>query len=188
MTAKRTESSTPDRMVAEKSVSPERRGSESESGKSPTAPARDGLRHTPSPSVTGWRNGWFILPYEVTWRDLDAMGHVNNAVYFSYFEWARTKYWFELTGGSQPTDLGFIVARAECDFRLELGLTERIDIGVRISEQRNSSLDFACEIRKATGAIAATGKVVVVLMDWKTKSKLQITPELRSRIQEFQGS
>lgn len=176
------------RMVAEKSVSPERRGSEGESGKSPTAPARGGSRHTPSPPLTGWRDGWFILPCEVTWRDLDAIGHVNNAVYFSYFEWARTKYWFELTGGSTATDLGFIVARAECDFRLELGLTEMIEIGVRIGELRNSSLDFVYEIRKGTGAIAATGKVVVVLMDWKTKSKLQVTAELRARIQEFQGS
>lgn len=176
------------RMVAEKSVSPERRGSEGEGGKSPTASARGGSRRAPSPSETGWRDGWFILPYEVTWRDLDAIGHVNNAVYFSYFEWARTKYWFELKGGSTATDLGFIVARAECDFRLELGLTEMIDIGVRIGELRNSSLDFVYEIRKATGAIAATGKVVVVLIDWKTKNKLQITPEFRARIQEFQGS
>lgn len=175
-------------MVAEKLVPPERRGSEGESGESPTAFARAGSRRRPSPAETGWRDGWFILPYEVTWRDLDAIGHVNNAVYFSYFEWARTKYWFELKGGSTAADLGFIVARAECDFRLELSLTEMIEIAVRIGELRNSSLDFVYEIRKATGAIAATGEVVVVLMDWKTKSKLQITPELRARIQEFQGS
>lgn len=175
-------------MVAEKSVPPGRRGSKGESGKASTAFLRGVSRRAPSPSVTGWRDGWFILPYEVTWRDLDGIGHVNNAVYFSYFEWARTKFWFELTGGSTATDLGFIVARAECDFRLELALTEMIEIGVRIGEMRNSSLDFVYEIRKATGAIAATGKVVVVLIDWKTKSKLQITPELRARIEEFQGS
>lgn len=175
-------------MVAEKSVSPERRGSEGESGKSRVASAREGSRRRPSPPVTGWRDGWFILPYEVTWRDLDAIGHVNNAVYLSYFEWARTKYWFELTGGSTATDLGFIVARVECDFRLELGLSEMIEIGVRVGQMRNTSLDFVYEIRKGTGAIAATGKVVVVLMDWKTKSKLQVTPELRARIEKFQGS
>jgi len=176
-------------MVAEKSVAPGHSGSVGESGQSRTVSARGASRRAPSQAETGWRDGWFILPCEVTWRDLDAIGHVNNAVYFSYFEWARTKYWFELeSGGSTATDLNFIVARAECDFRLELGLTERIEIGVRISEMRNSSLDFVYEIRKSGGLVAATGKVVVVLIDWKTKSKLPITPELRARVLEFQGS
>ena len=46
------------------------------------------------PAISGWRDGWYVVPMEVSWRDLDAIGHVNNAVYFSYFEWARTKYWF----------------------------------------------------------------------------------------------
>jgi acyl-CoA thioesterase FadM len=64
-----------------------------------------------------WSDGWYVVPHQAIFRDLDAIGHVNNAVFFTYFEWARALFWFDLTGGSRPFDLGFIVARAECDFR-----------------------------------------------------------------------
>ena len=52
----------------------------------------------------GWRNGWYVVPYEVSFRDIDFFGHVNNAVYFTYFEWARTKMWLELIGLSKFAD------------------------------------------------------------------------------------
>ncbi|MEO8218844.1 MAG: acyl-CoA thioesterase [Acidobacteriota bacterium] len=141
----------------------------------------------PAFATSGWRDGWYFVPHEVTWRDLDAVGHVNNAVYFTFFEWARTKYWFDLTGGSAPADLGFIVARAQCDFRIQLGLTEKIEIGVRIAGMRNSSFDFVYEIRNATGRVAAVGTVVVVLYSWERNEKIRIGEALRSRIDAFQG-
>ena len=141
----------------------------------------------PAFAVSGWSDGWYRVPHEVTWRDLDAMNHVNNAVYFTFFEWARTKYWFDLTGGSAPGDLGFIVARAECDFRRQLSLTEKIHVGVRIAAMRNSSLDFEYEIRNGSGEIAATGKVVVVLYSWKMNQKIPIPEDLRRRVDAFQA-
>ena len=128
---------------------------------------------TPSPSVSGWESGWYVVPHEVTWQDLDAMGHVNNAVYFTYFEWARTKYWMELVGSTEPASLTFIVARAECDFRRELKMMELVHIRVRIGAMRRSSLDFVYEVARANGGeIAATGTVTVVLFSWAERQKL----------------
>jgi acyl-CoA thioester hydrolase len=132
------------------------------------------------------KDGWHVVPWNVTFRDLDAIGHVNNAVYFTYFEWGRTRYWFDLRGGSKPFDIGFIVARAECDFRLQLGM-ERITIATRVGEMRVSSMDFLAEVRREDGAVAASGKVVVVLYDWAKEAKTPITDELRSAIRSFQG-
>lgn len=144
--------------------------------------------HTPSPAASGWVDGWYVVPYQVTWRDLDAMGHVNNAVYFSFFEWARTKYWMDLVQSSSPHDLTFIVARAECDFRLQLSMMEQIEIAVRIEVMRNSSFDFLYEVRKSgTPEIAATGKVVVVHFSWEENRKVVISAELRKRIEQFQA-
>src|SRR5260221_5130736 len=130
--------------------------------------------------------GWHVVPWNVIFRDLDAIGHVNNAVYFTYFEWGRPRYWFELQGGEKPFDIGCIVARAECDFRAQLAM-EPIEIATRIGEMRTSSIDFHSEIRKADGTVAATGKVVVVLYDWATQSKTTIPDELRRRVRAFQG-
>ena len=59
----------------------------------------------------------FSTTLEVTWRDLDALGHVNNAVYFSYLEYARMKYLQELGLAFQSLqDVGIILAEAACTY------------------------------------------------------------------------
>ncbi|HEY3052827.1 MAG TPA: thioesterase family protein [Thermoanaerobaculia bacterium] len=137
-------------------------------------------------AVSGWKGGWFVVPYQVMFRDVDTFGHVNNAVYFTYFEWARTLLWFELTGGRDVRDISFIVVRAECDFKLQLSM-ESIEIWVRIGEMRSTSFDFLYEIRTGNGQqIAAVGKVVVVLFDWKTQSKVAISDEFRRKVMSLQ--
>ena len=141
----------------------------------------------PAPAICGWKDGWYVVPHQVTWQDVDGMRHVNNAVYFQYFEWARTKYWFELHDATDIESLTFIVARAECDFKAELGLLDDIEIAVRISEMRNSSLDFVYEVRRVVdGTVAATGKVVVVHFSWIEQTKKQIDGALRAKIDRFQ--
>lgn len=99
-------------------------------------------------AISGWRDGRYVVPYRVMFRDVDSFGHVNNAVYFTYFEWARTVLWFELNGGENARDISFIVTRPECDFRQQISM-EPIEILVRIGEMRTSSFDFLHEIRKA---------------------------------------
>ena len=133
------------------------------------------------------KDGWFVVPWQVIFRDVDAFGHVNNAVYLTYFEWARTRLWFELTGGGNPMDISFIVARAEIDFKAQIEL-EPIEIAVRIGEMRTTSFDTVYEIRNRNGKqIAATGKVVVVLFDWKRNGKTQITDGLREKVRKLFG-
>jgi acyl-CoA thioester hydrolase len=139
------------------------------------------------PDSSRFENGWFVVPWQVIFRDVDAFGHVNNAVYLTYFEWARAQLWFALTGAAGlPADIGFIVARAEIDFKLQIEM-EPIDICIRITEMRNTSFDTIYEIRKrSNGKVAATGKVVVVLFDWKAQTKMPISNELRQKVRTFQ--
>ena len=104
------------------------------------------------PEVPRWENGWFVVPWQVIFRDVDSFGHVNNAVFLTYFEWARAQMWFDLTeaeGG--PEDIGFIMARAEVDYLAQLGM-EPIDICVRVSEMRNTSLAELPQERFAIGS------------------------------------
>lgn len=133
-----------------------------------------------------WQGGWFVVPWQVIFRDIDAFGHVNNAVYLTYFEWARAQLWFSLTGGSLPSDIGFIVARAECDFRQQIAL-EPIDICVRIGDMRNTSFETLYEIRRDGGRqLAATGRVVVVLFDWQKQTKMPLSDEFRAKVRALQ--
>lgn len=129
-----------------------------------------------------WKDGWYVVPYDVEFNHLDYFAHVNNATFFTYFEVARTDLWLWLTGASSPDDIGFIVAHAECDFKRQLGM-ERIEIATRFGEVRNSSLDFHSEIRKDDGSVAATGKVVVVMFDWERRTKVPIEDDIRAKIE-----
>ena len=136
------------------------------------------------PEVPRWENGWFVVPWQVIFRDVDAFGHVNNAVYLTYFEWARAQMWFDLTGISEvPKNIGFIVARAEIDFIAQIGM-EPIDIRVRVSEMRNTSFDTLYEIRLRNDQLAATGRVVVVLFNWHEQRKIPISDEFRQKVRE----
>lgn len=140
----------------------------------------------PAHAVNGWKDGWYVTPYQVMFRDLDPFGHVNNAVYLTYFEWARTRLWLDFTGANRASDISFIVARAEIDFREQIEL-EPIEIRTRFGEMRNTSFDFLYEIRKADGQrIAALGKIVVVLYDWSTRSKVAIDDGLRRKVATLQ--
>ena len=140
----------------------------------------------PAQAVTGWKGGWYVVPYRVMFRDVDAFGHVNNAVYLTLFEMARTHLWFDIAGGSLPTDISFIVARAEIDFREQIGM-EPVSVCVRVGEMRTTSFDTHYEIRKDNGGqIAATGKVVVVLFDWEKQAKMPISADIRKRVQSLQ--
>jgi acyl-CoA thioester hydrolase len=136
--------------------------------------------------VSRWSDGWHIVPWQITWRDLDAAGHVNNAVFLSLFEWGRTRYWTEMNGSSDPGSIGFIVARVEVDFLLQLGLGARIEIATRVDAMRNTSFEFAGEIRDLGGNVAARGRVVAVNFSWSANRKERIPDELRRKIEEWQ--
>ena len=129
-----------------------------------------------------WRDGWYVVPHHTLFRDLDPYSHVNNSVFLTYFEIARTLLWFDISGKRGARDIDFIVARAEVDFKLQIGF-EPIDICTRVGEIRNSSFEFVYEIRKNGGKeIAATGRVVVVLFDWAQQSKRTVDDELRRKL------
>ena len=133
-----------------------------------------------------WRDGWFVVPYHVLFADIDAYGHVNNAVYFTYYEWGRTQLWFELTQWGGALDIGFIVAHASCDFKKQL-VMEPIEIRTKVGEMRNSSIEFLSEIRNSAGELAATGRVVVVMYDWERQAKKLVGDDLRARVAKLQA-
>ena len=109
----------------------------------------------------------FSTALEVRWRDVDALGHVNNAVYFNYLEQARLYYMRGLGFILQdPTQVGFVIAEARCNFKSPLRLGERVMIHARISELRQSSFDFEYQISGGDGRLAALAQTVQVCYDY----------------------
>lgn len=128
----------------------------------------------------------FHVEIPVRFRDLDPMGHVNNAVYFTYMEVARTAYWQELHHDYSYDVLDFVVGRAECDYVSAAMLRETIRVEVWLSRIGNSSfvLDYEL-VDVATERLCARGKTVQVMIAAKTGRPRPIEPDLRERMRSF---
>ena len=92
----------------------------------------------------------FSIRLNVRFRDVDALGHVNNAVYFTYMESARTEYWMKLFHIGDLRDLQFIVAHAECDFKIAARFGDELEVSIWTSSIGNSSFVWDYEIRNAS--------------------------------------
>jgi acyl-CoA thioester hydrolase len=124
---------------------------------------------------------------EVRWRDLDALNHVNNAVYFTYLEQARVHYVHEL--GLLPerrSDIGFILAEAHCQFKSPLSLGERVTVYVRVSELRNSSFVFQYRMEGEDQRLAAEAHSTQVCYDYENKRPIPISDDWRKAIVDFE--
>jgi len=116
---------------------------------------------------------WSIREH-VRFRDCDAMGHVNNAVYSTYLEQAR----IAALGGLDA----FILARVEIDFRAELRSGEAIEIRSRCSRIGTKSFDLEHEVR-AGERLVAQAKSVLVGYDYAQGASVPLSDPLRRRLQ-----
>jgi acyl-CoA thioester hydrolase len=125
----------------------------------------------------------FVHPLEVRFRDLDALGHVNNAVFLTYLESARLAYWLQVTGRRDLRDMDVILARAEVDYRSPAGYGEHLDVGVRCASIRRSSLVLEQAIVENTsGRLVAEARKVLVYYDYAAARPLPLPEALRQKL------
>jgi acyl-CoA thioester hydrolase len=126
------------------------------------------------PAVNGYP---FVYRDTVRFRDLDGMGHVNNAVFLTYMESARIAYLSALGAGDNPQQ-SLILARAEVDFRSPIAFGEDVEVGVRTSRMGTKSFELEYEVR-ADGRVAAEGRSVLVGYDYERSAAVEIPAEWR---------
>lgn len=125
---------------------------------------------------------------EMRFTDLDMMGHVNNAVYFTYMEIGRTKYWKQAIQWDWKKT-GVVIGQASINYLKPLHLGDKISIYVRTSRIGNTSFDLEYMIVKAVNGeevICSKGKTVCVVYDYETKSPAAIPDRERSKMIEFE--
>jgi len=114
----------------------------------------------------------FVHREPVRFRDLDSVGHVNNAVYLTYLEQARIAF-LSRAGGEDP--LGMVVARIEIDFRSPARFGETIDVSVTPGRVGNTSFTLHHELR-AGDRLIAEASTVLVAYDY-SKEEPRAVPE-----------
>jgi acyl-CoA thioester hydrolase len=125
----------------------------------------------------------FVHPVDVRFRDLDALGHVNNAVYLTYFESARIAWWLWVTGRAGLDAVDMILARVEVDYSSPLQWGERLEVGVRCASLGRSSfvLELAA-IEPSAKRLVAEGRNVCVLYDYAAGRKRPLSEALREKL------
>ena len=124
----------------------------------------------------------FTQALDVRFRDLDALGHVNNAVYLTYFESARMAWWLHLTHrGALSRDV--ILARAEVDFRSPAAYPGVLDVGVRCASIGRSSFVVEQAItERRTRRLVAEGRMVLVHYDYEAGRSTPLPDDLRRQL------
>jgi acyl-CoA thioester hydrolase len=118
-------------------------------------------------------------------RDIDFMGHVNNAVFATYLEEARKDYFSEVLD-VPLSDIRAVLAHVEIDYRNRITIDDDdVRVAVRVPEIGESSIPMEYEIR-ADGEVMATGETVQVAVDQSGETR-PITDSVRSSITEYEG-
>jgi acyl-CoA thioester hydrolase len=121
----------------------------------------------------------FSQPIDVRFSDLDAMGHVNNAVFISYLEHARFKWWREMLGAKDFLEEGFLIARVEMDYRKPIVLGDPVRVDLRVTQVGNSSFSLGYKvIRDRDEVVLAEAQTVQVTMDFQTQRPRPIRPQI----------
>ncbi len=129
-----------------------------------------------------------VAPLRPRFRDTDAMGHINNAVYVTYLEVARQEYWRAFRDDENYRVVPFILARVEIDFRSEALMHETLELCIRCSFIGGKSFGFEYEIREQrTRRLVVAATSVQVFYDYAAKTSIPCPPEMRARFEAFEG-
>lgn len=130
-----------------------------------------------------------IIEIPVAWGEMDSFQHVNNIVYFRYFESVRIAYSEKLglQRMREETGIGPILGSAGCRFKLPLTYPDTVSVGAKITamETDRFSMKYVIVSHKH-GKVAAEGDGVVVLYDYRENRKTAIPDDIRKRIAEIE--
>ena len=132
-----------------------------------------------------------VVEQAVVWGDMDAYRHVNNVVYFRYFENARLEYfrrldWFAF---EKETGVGPILAATQARFRKPLTYPDVILIAARVPEIGQDRLRIEHRIvSRRLGAVTTEGEGTIVPYDYARGAKAAVPDELRRRIAALEAT
>jgi len=129
-------------------------------------------------------------PIQIRFKDVDKMGHVNNANHATYFELARMKYFDDVVDTKIDwTKQGVILARVEIDYKIPILLEDKITVLSKCSRLGTKSFDITHSIIKTQNGKeieTATGKSVVVCFDYEKNETINIPDEWKKKALDYE--
>ncbi|MGH7494137.1 MAG: acyl-CoA thioesterase [bacterium] len=130
-----------------------------------------------------------IIKTPIAWGEMDAFQHVNNIVYFRYFESARIAYFERINFADREAHggVGPILAYTQCHFRKALTYPDTISIGVRVTEIKDDRFVMALGVfSHRLQKIAAEGTAEIVAFDYRQNKKVPLPVAVREGIEALE--
>ncbi|TKX74738.1 acyl-CoA thioesterase [Halorubrum sp. GN11_10-6_MGM] len=128
--------------------------------------------------------GTYTAEIDVRFRDIDAMGHVNNAVYATYIEQARAQYFRDILDADLMRS-STVLASISIDFRRSVELSDReVTVTVDVAELGRSSATMTHEVRVG-GAVAAEAEATLVSLDPETGEPAPLPEDHRTEMESY---
>ena len=122
----------------------------------------------------------YVHPIEVRFRDLDALGHVNNAVLVTLIEQARFQWWQGWLKDRPFESEGFLIARIEVDYRRPILMSDDVRVALWCTRIGTTSFDLDYRVDRAQDdALLAEAKTVQTMLDFQLHRPTPILPETR---------
>ena len=132
-------------------------------------------------------NKIFSTDIDIRFRDLDAMGHVNNAVFFTYFEYGRLKFFYSEPKKDKFPGFTFILAHISCDYIKPITLNDKLTLQIWVNEIGGKSFKFRYQLINSidSSIIFATGESVQVCFNYQKNASMPVPDELREQLSGY---
>ncbi len=128
-----------------------------------------------------------FLPIQTRWSDNDAYGHVNNVVYYSWFDTVVNEYL--IAAGAldiQASTVVGLVVETQCNYFSELAFPQRVDAGLRVAHAGRSSVRYELALFGAlSDSASAQGHFVHVYVDRASRRPALLPPALRAAVERL---
>ena len=129
------------------------------------------------------------ISLSVQWGEMDSYGHVNNTVYFRWFESARMEYFARIDWPEveKETGVGPILHSTRARFRAPLGWPDEVEVATRITNLLSDRFTMLYEARsRALDRVVAEGEGIIVSFDYRRMEKAPLPETIRARIEELE--
>lgn len=130
------------------------------------------------------------FPVQIRFIDIDKLGHVNNAVYLSYFEAARVAYFDELVGERVNWyTTGMILAKSVVEYKLPVFQNDKLLIYTAVTRFGTKSFDISnvlVKLQDGKEQVAAVATFTIVCYNYELKSTIEVPKEWKRVVEEFE--
>ena len=125
---------------------------------------------------------------QLRFNDVDGLGHVNNSVYFSFYDLGKTEYFKTINGGVIPDEIDIVVAHAEVDFIMPVYFTDEIAVQTTVRDIGNKSFELMQRIIDTKhNVVKCRCKTIMVGFDFKNNCSIPSSQKWRDAISAFEG-